>query len=130
MGKIKAVRAGKRRKTKLYWAPRVAAIVFIGFISLFSLDVFSGEGSLIEMLGGFVIHLIPSIITLFSLTIAWSHDLVGGILFLTLAAIFSILFLQIPLALYLLLIAGLFFLNSLQIKGGSTKKVAYGRGGI
>lgn len=121
MEKNKAMRARKGRNKKLYWAPRIVAIVFIGFISLFSLDVFSGEGSLIEMLGGFVIHLIPSIIMLFFLAIAWSHDRVGGVLFLTLAAIFFIQFLQIPLALCLLLIAGLFFLNSLQVKGRTVK---------
>ena len=45
----------------IHWAPRIAAILIIFFISLFSLDVFEMEASPLELLGGFLIHNIPSI---------------------------------------------------------------------
>lgn len=66
----------------IHWAPRVAAILIIFFVSLFSLDVFEMEGTPLELLGGFLIHSIPSIVMILMLVFAWRRPAVGFIAFL------------------------------------------------
>lgn len=71
------------RLTKIiHWAPRIAAILIIFFISLFSLDVFEMEATPLQLLGGFLIHSIPSIIMILMLIFAWRKPAVGFIAFL------------------------------------------------
>lgn len=60
------------------WLPRVLAIVFILFISMFALDVFGEEQWLLAL----VMHLIPSFILIIITIIAWRNERVGGWLFL------------------------------------------------
>lgn len=67
---------------KLIWIPRVLAIVFIVFLLLFGLDVFSENAPFLKKLGGFFIHSIPSLILLLLLFIYWKKPLVGGFLFI------------------------------------------------
>jgi hypothetical protein len=101
----------------LYWAPRIATLMIIFFVSLFSLDVFESEGSVLELLGGFIIHNIPSITLFILLLIAWKHPVVGFIGFLVAASVAAIFFasngLEIPsmimFVLPLILIACLFY---------------------
>ena len=50
------------KTNKLLWIPRVLAIMFILFISVFALDAFSGKVPFIKEFVGFLIHLIPSFI--------------------------------------------------------------------
>jgi len=64
----------------IYWLPRVLAILFIGFISLFALDVF-GEALWLTAL---LMHLIPSFILVIVTVIAWKKERIGGIIFLIL----------------------------------------------
>jgi len=66
----------------IHWAPRIAAILIIFFVSLFSLDVFGMEGTPLELLGGFLIHSIPSIVMILMLAFAWRRPAVGFIAFL------------------------------------------------
>jgi len=73
----------------LYMLPRILSILFLLFLTLFSLDVFGMEGTLLEKIGGFFIHNIPTLILLVILLISWKHELVGGVVFL-LAGIFYI----------------------------------------
>jgi len=77
---------------KLFWIPRVLAILFILFLSLFALDVFTGEVPLIQELGGFVIHLIPSFALIIVLIISWRKPLTGGIIFILLGLVFTFYF--------------------------------------
>jgi len=70
----------------LYWIHRVLALCLAGFVSLFALDVFSGNYSLGEAILGFVIHLIPTWLILIALAIAWRWERLGGVAFLGLAA--------------------------------------------
>ena len=71
----------KKNKT-LYWLPRILAILYILFISMFALDAF-GEGyNIIKAAVAFLIHLIPSFILLAVLWVAWSREKLGGILFM------------------------------------------------
>ena len=101
----------------IHWAPRIAAILIIFFISLFSLDVFSMDAPPLELLGGFLIHNIPSIALLALLVIAWKRPAVGFVAFLVAGALFALFFVRdaqsLPNLLVfvfpILLIAGLFY---------------------
>jgi hypothetical protein len=99
------------------WAPRAAAILIIFFISLFSLDVFGMEGTPLELLGGFLIHNIPSIGLLVLLLFAWKRPVVGFVAFFIAAVGFALFFVRdihalpnlLLFVLPILLIAGLFY---------------------
>ncbi|MCX6083398.1 MAG: hypothetical protein NT102_00315, partial [Caldiserica bacterium] len=65
-------------------------IVFILFLTMFSLDVFEMEGTLLEQLGGFVMHSIPSLILVAVLLVTWRTPLLTGILALASAAVFAL----------------------------------------
>jgi len=84
----------KIKKTKnniLYWLPRILGILFICFISLFSLDVF-GEYKFPEILLALFMHLLPSIILLVVLIVAWKWEKIGGWIFVAMGIIFTIFF--------------------------------------
>jgi hypothetical protein len=100
----------------IHWAPRIAAILIIFFVSLFSLDVFGMDGTPLELLAGFLIHSLPSIFMILMLLLAWRRPLAGFIAFL-LAGLFFLRFIIFDLNLGhfllfsgpLLLIAALFY---------------------
>jgi hypothetical protein len=71
----------------IHWAPRIAAILIIFFVTLFSLDVF-GQGTLLEQLGAFVMHSLPSIFMIVLLVFAWRRPVVGFVAFLIAGVIF------------------------------------------
>jgi hypothetical protein len=75
----------------IHWAPRIAAILIIFFVTLFSLDVFEMEASPLELLGGFIMHSLPSIFMLLLLFFAWRRPMVGFVAFL-LAGLFFLRF--------------------------------------
>ena len=77
---------------KLLWIPRILTMVFILFLSIFSLDVFSGESTILEMIGGFLIHNIPSFLLIAILVVSWKRPLIGGIVFLVFSAAFTVFF--------------------------------------
>lgn len=77
----------------IYWAPRLAAILIAFFIGLFSLDVFEMEASPLELLGGFLMHNIPSFILIVLLVIAWKRPAVGFWTYLAAAVVLAIFFL-------------------------------------
>jgi hypothetical protein len=78
----------------IHWAPRLAAILIIFFVGLFSLDVFEMQASPLELLGGFLMHNIPSIVMLVLLIIAWKRPVVGFVAFLVAAALFIIFYVR------------------------------------
>ena len=65
----------------LYWAPRVLSILFIAFLSMFALDVFGEAHGFWQTLLALTIHLIPSIILIFALILAWRWEWVGALLY-------------------------------------------------
>lgn len=71
----------KRTDKILYWAPRILSILFIGFLTLFSLDVFEPGLSAGEIALGLLMHNIPSIILIVLLFIAWKREIVGAAVF-------------------------------------------------
>jgi hypothetical protein len=101
----------------IHWTPRVAAIMIIFFMSLFSLDVFGEGASPLEVLGAFLMHNIPSFVMILFLVFAWKRPVVGFVVFLVAAIAFTVFFVRdfyaIPnLLLFvfpILLIASLFY---------------------
>ena len=101
----------------IHWAPRIAAIMIIFFVALFSLDVFEMQASPLELLAGFLIHNIPSIGMLVLLILSWKRPVVGFGAFLIAGTLFAIFFVRDIYALPnlllfvfpILLVAGLFY---------------------
>ena len=52
------------------------------FYSLFSLDVFESQGSALELLGGFIVHTIHSIVLIIVLLFAWKRPVVGFVIWI------------------------------------------------
>jgi hypothetical protein len=65
----------------IFWAPRVLAILFILFLMLFSLDVYSAGVGFWQLLGGLLVHNIPAFVLIAILCFSWKHELVGAIAF-------------------------------------------------
>ena len=68
-----------RKHSALFWFPRLASILFIAFIMMFSLDVFESESGWINILIGLFMHNIPAFAMMIITFFAWKHDLVGVI---------------------------------------------------
>lgn len=66
----------------LFWMPRTLAMVLILFSILMSLDVFQVGMSPKQIITGFLIHNIPTLILFLVLLISWKYELVGGITFI------------------------------------------------
>lgn len=73
----------------LYWSPRILCIMAILFVSLFALDAFDPRLTLLQQIGGFLIHLIPSFVLLACLIVAWKWELIGGIILASIGIGFS-----------------------------------------
>ena len=82
----------KPSKGKFVWIPRVIMVLFILFLSLFSLDVFGGDAPLIQKIGGFLIHTIPSFMLAGILIIFWKRPLFNGIALIFAGTLFTIYF--------------------------------------
>ena len=97
----------------IYWAPRGLCILFALFLSVFALDVFSEGYGFGETILALFMHLIPTLIVVIALVIAWRWELVGAILFAA-AALFLLIssggeswFISLP----LMLVGALFILS-------------------
>jgi hypothetical protein len=66
---------------------RAIAILGIGFISLFALDVFEPGRPMLEVAQGLFMHLLPSFGLIALLTLAWRWPLAGGFAFLLVGAL-------------------------------------------
>ena len=82
----------KKMKSKIaffHWLPRILCILAILFLSMFSMDAFEPGIPAGKQWLDFVIHLIPSLILLIFLVIAWKWELPGGIIFILIGVGFS-----------------------------------------
>jgi hypothetical protein len=70
-----------------YLLPRLLGIAAILFISLFALDAFAGDAPLPAQLQAFAMHLLPSLVPLLLLVIAWRWEMVGGALYVLASAL-------------------------------------------
>lgn len=82
----------KTKKTALLWAPRTLLFAIIILLTLFSLDVFSGDAPLLNEIGGFLIHMLPSFIMVAILVVSWKKQSLGGVLCIIVSVIFTIFF--------------------------------------
>ena len=76
----------------IFWAPRVLTIIFILFLLLMSLDVYSLGMTFWEVILGLFMHNIPMILLTIILIISWKHELVGAISFTLFAVSYMILY--------------------------------------
>lgn len=72
----------KKISKAIFWFPRLLAIFFILFLSLFALDVFVPAEPVLNTLIGLLIHLIPNFILIIVLVVSWKKELIGGFFFL------------------------------------------------
>ncbi len=77
-------------QTFLTWFPRVLAILFAGFISLFALDSLEGHHTFLQKTGHLLVHLIPTVVVLAVLGLAWHRRIIGGLVFMMLGMVFTI----------------------------------------
>jgi len=71
----------KTLKKTMFWSPRIAAILFALFISLFALDVFQEDVKIGEAIVGLFIHLIPTFVMAIAIVLAWRWEWVGTLVF-------------------------------------------------
>lgn len=110
-------RVSPRLAKIIHWAPRVAALLIIFFVGLFSLDVFGTGAPPLEVLAAFLMHNLPSLVLLVLLVFAWKRPVVGFVAFLIAAAAFATLFVRdlyalpnlLLFVLPILLVASLFY---------------------
>lgn len=74
-----------------YWAPRILSIIFICFLTLFSLDVYQPGMSAGDVALGLFMHNIPSLILIILLVIAWKREIVGAVSFIVAGLFYTVL---------------------------------------
>jgi len=82
----------------LFWTPRVLAMAYIAFLSMFALDVFGEQHSFWRILVALLIHLIPAFVLLAGLILAWRWEWVGAALYAAAGVLYVAWVLQLPLA--------------------------------
>lgn len=96
----------------LYLLPRILALGYILFLSLFALDVFIPGKNLIYYAVALFMHLIPNILLTILLIIAWRKEVLGGVLFI-LAGILFFLYFRNPILINTLLLGPIFIIGLL-----------------
>ena len=71
----------KTLKQTMFWTPRIAAIIFVLFLSLFALDIFEMNLGFWETILGLFMHLIPSILLAIAIALAWRWEWIGALIF-------------------------------------------------
>lgn len=101
------------------WAPRILGLIFIVFLSLFALDVFTDYSGW-EIILPLIIHLLPTLFLLFILIVSFILPLFGSISFLVIALLYVIFMKQLFLIIFLplIVISLLFFVSWLLKKRG------------
>jgi hypothetical protein len=98
-------------KKVVFWLPRILAILYIAFISMFALDVFEMPQWYLALF----MHLIPSFILIILTIIAWKNELIGGILFLAAGLVMTYFFNTVGIVIPVYIV-GLLFLTGVYLK--------------
>jgi hypothetical protein len=114
----------------LFWIPRILCILAIGFVMMFSLDVFDPKYTLSEQLLGFLMHNIPAWILIGLLVISWRWEFVGGIIFIIISIAMILLFTKfLTMNYYSMIVSGpfmivgaLFIWHSKIVKNAKTEE--------
>ena len=67
-------------------------VAYAIFLSLFALDVFSEQVPWYMLLGGFLIHLVPTYVAIALAVLAWKNAKTGGIALILLGIVFTLWF--------------------------------------
>ena len=81
----------KSSNTVVVWAPRLLGIGTALFLSVFALDAFGEGRGFWSALVPFLVHLWPACLLLVIVALAWRRAWIGSVLFLALAALYTIL---------------------------------------
>lgn len=73
--------------TGIRWLPRVAAILFTLFISLFAGDADEGENGARMM--DLLMHLLPTLFCVVVIVLAWQREWLGSLIFLALFVLYA-----------------------------------------
>jgi len=65
----------------IFWAPRILSIILIAFLSLLAVDVFDEHLGFWRTALALGMHLIPSIVLLVALLVAWRREWIGAVLY-------------------------------------------------
>lgn len=79
----------QKGKRLLFWLPRILAILFALFLSIFALDVFQEPRGFWRTALAFAIHLIPSATVVAMLAAAWRWEWMGTVLFALAAGLYA-----------------------------------------
>jgi len=74
----------------IYWTPRILCILFLLFLTIFSLDVFDENLGFWGTILGLFMHNIPVFVLAIVLWISWKYEIVGGIVFILAGILFMI----------------------------------------
>jgi hypothetical protein len=69
------------------WIPRIVIFFYIVFLFLFSFDTFSTDEPLIDQIGAFFIHSIPSWLLIAVLALTWKKPFLTGAILLILGVL-------------------------------------------
>lgn len=72
----------------LFWSPRILAILFAAFLTIFAADVFSESHGFWSTAAALLLHMIPSVLILLILVLAWRHERLGGLFYFTLGVVY------------------------------------------
>ncbi len=76
----------------IVWISRLSLIIYSLMITLFAFDVFDSNDPLLYQIGGFFMHILPSLLLLLILILTWKRPLPAGILFLLAGIVFTYIF--------------------------------------
>jgi len=105
----------------LHYLPRILAVVFTVFLSIFAFDVF-GEYSGSELPVALFLHLVPTFVLIAVTTIAWKWEFAGGILFIALGVFALFFFNHKELASYFIIQGPVFLIGILFISNHLYKR--------
>jgi hypothetical protein len=71
----------------LFWAPRLLAVAYAVFLSLFALDVFQAPVRSWQEILALLLHLAPAIVVLGILALSWRRSWVGAFVYPLLAVV-------------------------------------------
>ena len=86
----------------IYWLPRILSLLFVGFLFLFSLDVFSEGLGFWQVAWGLFIHNIPALVLLAIVIVSWKYEIVGGVVFILAGLLYIIAVFRNPFEWYYL----------------------------
>ena len=71
------------------WLPRILGIAVAMFLAVFAFDAFSGQ-RIWEAVPDFAVHLLPALIVLGVVAVAWRYPWFGAVAFIGFAALYAV----------------------------------------